>query len=59
MDSWQTLLMIQMAQERYLASKLPTERDWLALWALVQDMDAYRDMLERAGIVALAGWEQG
>ncbi len=56
MNSWTTLLMIQMAQGRYLASKPPTERDWLALWALVQDMDAYRELLERVGVARLATW---
>jgi len=35
-NSWQTLLMIQMSQGRYLSSKPPTERDWLLLWALAR-----------------------
>ena len=58
MNSWQTLLLIQMVQGRYLASKPPDEHDWVVLWGLVIDMD--EQLLERLGIAALATmWKQG
>ena len=34
MTSWQTLLLLHLAQGRYLSTRPPTEYDWMILWAL-------------------------
>ena len=38
MTSWQQLLLLHMAQGKYLnlSSKPVTEHDWLVLWGLIQ-----------------------
>jgi hypothetical protein len=38
-NSWQTLLMIDMARGKYLSlsRRPPTQYDWLTLWGLVQE----------------------
>jgi len=40
MTSWTTLLLLHLSQGRYLSSKPPTERDWLVLWGLANEVNS-------------------
>ncbi len=46
MDSWTTLLMLQMSKGKYLSTQKPTEEHWLRLWVLVSE--AYPETLRVA-----------